>query len=187
MSDTHFAVECLILKALKHTRTSEVSRDHGELGACELVLEEPVAQVDGQVDLVRLLNVGGRVLPLLHEDSHELVADLGRVLRVVREAELLLELPVLPLGLLLWLDPLRLKLLAPPKLVQALPEKDGIREHHLVEGLINSLRDTLQVESEYLIDVHDEAVTIGEVLIVAAEARLGALLLAVLDMVGVGL
>ena len=58
------------------------STDERELGARELALEEPMAQIDSQVNLIMLLDVKDRLL-VLHVNCHELVADLGSVLCVV--------------------------------------------------------------------------------------------------------
>ena len=52
-----------------------------------MALEEPVAEIDGQIDLVRPLNLE-QVLILVNIDSHEFVADLRCVLSCIYEAEL---------------------------------------------------------------------------------------------------
>lgn len=58
-----------------------------------MVLEQPVAQVDRQVDLVRLGN-GNLRLFVLQVHSHKLVADFRGVLSIVIQAELALVLRV---------------------------------------------------------------------------------------------
>ena len=66
-----------------------LSRDHGQLGARVLVLKEPVAHIDGQIDLLAFDDFEF-ALVLLHVDRHKFVADLWRVLGRVDEAELVL-------------------------------------------------------------------------------------------------
>lgn len=63
------------------------SLDHGKTATGELVLEQPVAQVDGQVDAVHTINREHAAV-VLHVHGYELVADLGRVLGRVGLAEL---------------------------------------------------------------------------------------------------
>ena len=96
------------------------SCDHGQLRAGVLVLEKPMAHIDSEVDLFALYDFEF-ALVLLHVDGDEFVADLGRMLGGVDEAELILLqlVQVLRLCLLVALPPL-----LPPDLVQALPEKD---------------------------------------------------------------
>ena len=60
----------------------ELSRDHGQFGACVLVFEKPVAHINGQVNLLALDDLE-LAFVLLHVDGNELVADLGRVLRCI--------------------------------------------------------------------------------------------------------
>ena len=117
-----------------------------------MVLKEPVAEVDGQIDLVGLRYVELTVALVLHVDSHELVADLRSVLRVVGQAELFLLHAVAELGLLVKLDSFTFNLLVPAELVQALAEKDGVGQDDLIELLIDSLGYSKQVESKDLVD-----------------------------------
>ena len=58
------------------------SGNHGQLGAGKLALEQPVAQVDGEVDLVMLRDVED-ILLVLHIHRHELVANFWGVLRII--------------------------------------------------------------------------------------------------------
>ena len=101
------------------------SPNHGQFGAGELALEEPMAEVDGQIDLVVLGYVNDRFL-VLHVHGDELVADLGRVLGVVHKAELLVGDIGLELRVVFELDALAFDLLAPAILVQAFAEKDHV-------------------------------------------------------------
>ena len=106
------------------------SGDHGELGAGELALEEPVAEVDGKVDLVVFGDVQHALL-VLHVHGHELVADLRRVLGVVDQAKLLVLDVSLQLRIVFESDAFTLDLLAPPVLVQAFPEEDHVSHYEL--------------------------------------------------------
>lgn len=84
-----------------------------------------MAQVDGQIDLIVLGDVEN-VLLVLHVHSHELVANLRRVLGIVHETELFR----LDIQLQLWVvfqtDAFALDLLAPAVLIQTLPEEDNV-------------------------------------------------------------
>ena len=138
-------VECLTLghtKALifKYILTlfQPNSGDHRQLGAGELALEEPVAEVDGQVDLVMLGNVVD-ILLVLHVDSHELIADLGGVFGVVHEAELLGLNVLLQVGVVVKSDSFTFDLLAPSVLVQALSEEDHVGQHDFVVVLVDAV------------------------------------------------
>lgn len=111
-----------------------------------------MAEVDGQIDLVRLRYVELTVALVLHVDSHELVADLRSVLGVVGQAELFLLHAVAELGLLVKLDSFTFNLLVPTEFVQALAEKDGVGEDDLIELLVYSLGDPEQVESKDLVN-----------------------------------
>ena len=62
------------------------SGDHAQLRAGELVLEQPVTEVDGQVDLVGLADFH-QVAVLVHVDRHKVVADFGCVLCGVGKAK----------------------------------------------------------------------------------------------------
>lgn len=64
------------------------SCDHTELGASELTLEQPVTQIDGEVNLIRPLDLI-EMLVLVNIDGHELVANLRSMLGCVDKAELL--------------------------------------------------------------------------------------------------
>lgn len=64
-----------------------VSLDYWEARAGELILEEPVAQINGEVDLVALLQLS---FSLLAKDRHELVANFRGVLRRVHLTKLVL-------------------------------------------------------------------------------------------------
>jgi hypothetical protein len=134
-----------------------------------LILEEPVTQIDGQINLVGFRNLKLCVSFLLHENSDELIANLRCMLCVVDQAELLTLRLDLPLGLLLKLDTLGLKLLRPAQVVQALAKEDGIGKRRPVELLVDPLRELEKIEREDLIDKHLLAFDLTEVFIVAAD------------------
>ena len=56
-----------------------LSRDHGQLGARVLVLKEPVAHIDGQIDLLAFDDFEF-ALVLFHVDRDEFIANLWRML-----------------------------------------------------------------------------------------------------------
>jgi len=125
-----------------------------------------VAEVDGQVDLVRLRDVE-LVAFVLHVHRHELVADLGCVLGVVHQAEILRVHLLLELLVLVELDALALYFLLPPDLVQALPEEYDVHKHDLVETLVHLLRDFVQVKGKNLVHKHTLPVLLAQVVVVA--------------------
>ena len=122
--------------ALKLTaKRAVVSCDHRQLGACELFLEEPVAHVDCQIDLLALDNLD-LTLVFLHVDSDELVADFRGVFSAVYVTEWLL----LQFYEVFWLQLCVVFLALPPAdLVQALSEEDHESQHSLVELVVNLL------------------------------------------------
>ena len=105
------------------------SRDHRQLRARILVLEEPVAHVDCQVYLLALYDLK-LAFVLLHVDCDEFVADFRGVLRCVYYAEWALFECVKVLGLCLCVA---LPSLLPSDLIEALPEKDDEGENGPIE------------------------------------------------------
>ena len=158
--------------ARRRLTTAAVSADHSELGAGELALEEPVAEVDCQVNLVVLWNVNDRLL-VLHVHRHKLVAYLWRVLRIVNQTKLFVCNVVLQVRIILQLNGLALDLLAPPVLVEALSEEDHVGEHRLVVALVYSVAHTVQVEGENLVHKHHLAVVVSQEIVVALPLGLG--------------
>ena len=77
------------LVAAAITCCKNASCDHRQLRAGVLVLKEPMAHVDCEVNLFALYDFEFAFV-LLHIDCHEFVADLWRVLCCVDEAELVL-------------------------------------------------------------------------------------------------
>jgi len=67
---------------LNSKNTIYFSSNHSEFGTGELALEEPVAQIDGEVNLVVFCYIKYRFL-IFHVHRHKLVADLRGVFRVV--------------------------------------------------------------------------------------------------------
>lgn len=101
------------------------SGNHGELGAGKLALEQPVAQVNGEINLIVLRDVED-VLLVLHVHRHELVADFWRMLCIVNRAEKLPLNVLLKLDVAFKFDALALNFLAPAILVEAFSEKDHV-------------------------------------------------------------
>lgn len=125
-----------------------------------------MAQVDGQVYLIRLGNVELRVPLMLHEHGDKLIADFRCVLRVVGKTELLLLHALLKLRVVLDLDVLALDLFRPAELVQALSEQDGVGDDYTVEVGVHTLRDFPQVYSEDFIDKHSVSLGIIKIVII---------------------
>jgi len=104
-----------------------------------------VTQVNGEINLVWLGDINQIVLPLLHEDSNKLIADLGGMFGVVVQTELLAKLTFLPLRLFLNLDVFGLELFAPAELIKALTEEHCVGYNDLVEVIIDLLRDPMKI------------------------------------------
>mmetsp|Transcript_39602 Transcript_39602/g.60591 ORF Transcript_39602/g.60591 Transcript_39602/m.60591 type:complete len:348 (-) Transcript_39602:10-1053(-) len=111
-------------------------------------------------------------LLVLHVHSHELVADLGRVLGVVHLAEQVVLDLGLHLGVVLQHDLLALDFLAPAVLVQALAEENHIGEHGLVVGLVDAVAHAVQVQGEDLVHQHFLAVFVVQVVVVSVPLAL---------------
>jgi hypothetical protein len=137
-----------------------------------VVLEQPVAQVDCQVDLVGFRDLD-LVLLVLEVDRHEFVADLWGVLGVVVHAEIALLVSDRRIRLLLLSVSSRvlvvaLRLLLPSQLIEALSEENHIRKHGIyVELLFDLLGNSIKVQSKDLVDTHIRSVLLGKVLIVS--------------------
>lgn len=146
------------------------SANHSQLGAGEVLLKEPVAQVDGEINLVWLGDLD-LSLSCFQVNGHEFVANFRSVLCVILQAEILLLVsisrscssrlvrrPILLLTLLL---------LGPSNLIKALAEQDHVREHGLLVIIIfDFLRNGVQIESEYFIDFHAGPVRVRKILVV---------------------
>ena len=134
------------------------SCDHRQLGARVLILKEPVAHIDSQIDLFTFDDFEFAFV-LLHVDSHKFVADLWRVLSCVHQTELvLLELvEFFGLRLLVALPPL-----LPADLVEALAKEDDEGEYCAVECVVNLLAHSVEVEGERLIYEHIELLLLSQ-------------------------
>lgn len=115
------------------------SSDHAELAAGELVLEQPVAQVDCEIDLVRLANFH-QVTVLVHVHGHEVVADFRSVFGGIGQAELVVLRGFCELWLLFEKDFVALDALLPANLVEALSEEDHVSQDSFVEHLVSLAR-----------------------------------------------
>lgn len=93
-----------------------MSSDHAELGTRELILEQPVAEVDGQIYLVGLTDLH-QMPVLIHVDRHKVVADFGSVLSRVCKAEFVILRSLRELRLLLQQNLIALDALLPSNLV----------------------------------------------------------------------
>ena len=141
-----------------------------------------MAQVDRQVNLVGLRDLKDRLL-ILHVHRNQLVADLRGMLSVVHEAELLVGDVPLEVGLVLQLDALRLDFLAPAVFVEALPEEDDVGQHNPVVLLVDSVADSVEVQSEDLVDQHLLTVLIVQQVVVALPLLLVGLLVQLVRLV----
>lgn len=123
---------------MKHCAYSEwkgwrLSCNHGQLAASELILEQPVAQVNCQVNLIWFTNLK-QALVLLHENGDEFVADFWSVLCRIDKAELLSARHLCYLRMLLQINLLRFYSLLPADLVKALAEVNHEGHNSAVEG-----------------------------------------------------
>lgn len=103
-----------------------------------------MAQVDCKVNLVVLGYVYDLLL-VLHVHCYELVADLGSMLSVVHQAELLVRDVRFHFGIVLQFYLLTLDFLAPAVLIEALSEEDNVSKHNLVVSLVDSVAHSVQV------------------------------------------
>ena len=111
---------------MKTSEEGVSSCDHAELGAGELAFKQPVAEVDGQVNLVRPLDLV-EMLVLVDIDCDKFVADFRCVLGSVDKAELLVVDGFSQLRLLVQINVLALEAFVPSDLVQALTEENHER------------------------------------------------------------
>lgn len=138
---------------LRFTQVSLHSLDHGQLWTSKLVLEEPVAEVDGQVDAVYSINwVDWAVV--LHVHRHKLVADLGCVLCSIGKTELDCFHFMSNIRVLWKINLIRLYTFGPPDMIQALSEEYDESQNHFVEARIGFLWNLVQIQSESFIDQH---------------------------------
>jgi hypothetical protein len=72
---------------LKSKNTIFFSSNHNDFGTCKLKLEEPVTQIDDDVNLVVFCCVKYRFL-IFHVHRHKLVTDLRGVFLVVYQVKL---------------------------------------------------------------------------------------------------
>ena len=136
-----------------------------------MALEEPVAKIDRQIDLVVFRDFENRLF-VLHVHRHQLVADLWRVLCVVDEAELLVGDLLLQVRPRLELDAFALNLLPPAVLVQALAEENHVRQHDTIVGEVDAVAHPVEIQGEDLIDEHLLSVLIVKQVIVALPSGL---------------
>lgn len=109
-----------------------------------MAFEQPVAKVDGKIDLVVLWDVED-VLFILHVYSNELVANFRRMLGVVHEAELL----SLDINFKHWVafksDTFTFDFLSPAVLVETLSEEDNICQDSFIVILVDSVTHPIQI------------------------------------------
>lgn len=96
-----------------------------------------MAEVNGQVNLVRLGNIKLVVTLVLHEHSHKLVTDLGGMLSVLSKTELLRSHLLLEI---FRLKVLAFDLFAPAKLIQTLSKEDCVYENSAIEPWVDLQR-----------------------------------------------
>ena len=104
---------------------------------------------------------------MLHIYCHEFVANLWRMFCIVCKAELFFLHSITKFGVFLDLDIFTFNFLVPSKFVKTFAEEDCVGEYDLIEGVINSLRDAVQVQSKYLIDEHHLTVIVRKDVVVA--------------------
>jgi hypothetical protein len=107
-----------------------------------LVGEEPVAEVDGEVDLIGLCNLEDS-FALLHVNRNEFIADFWSVLRGVHKAELLRAHLLGNVRLNLEVELLTFDALLPADLVETLAEVNYEGYYCLVKLRIQLLADSV--------------------------------------------
>jgi hypothetical protein len=145
---------------------SASSCNHGQLRTCELLIEEPVTHIDGQVNLFALdyLNF---TLVFLHIDCNEFIADFRGMLSTVGRAEWLL----FKLLKVFWLSfCIVLFALSPSDFVQAFAEEDDEGKDSLVERVVDLLGDIVEVEGENFVNEHLQFLILGQVVVVSSPA-----------------
>lgn len=125
-----------------------------------------MAKVDSQVDLVVLRYLKNGLL-VLHVNCDKFVANLGSVLSIVHQAELVRGDLLFQLGVLIESDTLRLNFLAPAVFVEALSEKDHVGEHNPIVAKVNAVTHPVKVKRENLIDQHLLSILVGEQIVVS--------------------
>jgi len=123
-----------------------------------------VAQVDRQVDLVRLCDLIN-ISILFHIYGHELIADLRRVFSIIHRSKLFGAGSLGKLRIIVNIAILTLNKLLPSNIIEALAEEDDISQQDLVEHLIDLTRSPEKVERENFINQHVNTIVICQVVI----------------------
>ena len=111
-----------------------------------------MTHIDGQVDLLTLDDFKFAFV-FLHIDSDEFIADFGGVFRCVSQAKLRFILLHL-IEILLFCLLIAFTALFPTDLVKALTEEDHECKDGAVEGIIDLLTHSVEVQGKDLIDLH---------------------------------
>lgn len=167
---------CLGVKLLLNIKSKHYTRlcslelasscDHGQLRTCELLIEEPVTHIDGQINLLALDDLNF-TLVLLHVDCNEFIADFRSMLSTVDGAEWLL----FKLLKVFWLSfCVVLFALSPSDFVQAFAEEDDEGKDSLVERVVDLLGDIVEVEGENFVNEHLQFLILGQVVVVSSPA-----------------
>ena len=125
-----------------------------------------MAKVDGQIDLVVLRYLKNGLL-VLHVNCDKFIANLGSVLSIVHQAELVRCDLLFQLGVFIESDTLRLNFLAPAVFVEALSEKDHVGEDDPIVAKVNAVTHPVQVKRENLIDQHLLSILVREQIVVS--------------------
>jgi len=131
-----------------------------------LALEQPVAKVDGKIDLVMLWDVED-VLFVLHVYGNELVANFRRMLGVVHEAELLGLDINFKHRVAFKSDAFTFNFLSPAVLVKTFSEKDHIGQYSLVVVLVDAVAHPVQIKRKNFIHEHFLSIFVGQVIVIS--------------------
>lgn len=104
---------------------------------------------------------------LVHVDGHKVVADFGRVLCRICEAELVVLGSLRQLGLLFEQHFVALNALLPADFVEALSEENYVGQDSLVEHLVSLARCSVQEEGENFVDQHIQLVVVAQFIVIA--------------------
>lgn len=144
----------------------EQSGDHAQLRTRKLVFKQPVAEVDGEIDLIGLADFH-KVTILVHVDRNEVVANFRRVLGSVGQTELVVLSSFGQLWLFFQKNLITLDALLPADFVEAFSKKDDVGKNCLVKHLVSLSGCPVEIQSKDLIHQHVQFVVMTQLVVVS--------------------